>query len=200
MFDSNYVGVFRGLGRARGLEPFSPKMKVGELHVLCGSFDPLHDGHRWMFESIDEDAMVVQRYGSAGYAVAATTSAKYFEISTSRVGKADLTKDELMKRLRQFTGYADVLVTAQPLFVDKYEVLRSYAEEVIFHIGYDNYVRLVEINGRAAVSKMGCSFCVWPRNGMRLASGPKNCFDSGVELPLHLAGISSTQIRNSRGT
>jgi nicotinic acid mononucleotide adenylyltransferase len=196
-FDSNFVGVFRG---GRGIEPMNPRAKVGQMHVLCGSYDPLHDAHRWVYEAIDEEAMTIQRYGAGGYAVAATTSAKYFEISTSRVGKPDLTQDELMKRLRQFSGYANVLVTTQPLFVDKYEVLRPYAEEVIFHIGYDNYVRLVEINGLQEIGQMGCSFCIWPRNGGRFTRGPKNCFDSGVDLPDHLAPISSTQIRNSRAS
>lgn len=194
MLDSNFVGVFRG----RGLVPLNPRAKVGQMHVLCGSYDPLHDGHRWVYESIDPDAMVVQRYASNGYAVAATTSSKYFEISTSRIGKEDLSQDELMKRLRQFTGYADVLVTSQPLFADKYEVLRPYADEVIFHIGYDNYVRLVTVSGLKEVGQMGCSFCVWSRNGNHFTKGPKNCFDAGLDAPPHLVGISSTQIRKER--
>lgn len=196
MFDSSFAGVFRG---GRGIEPIALRAKIGQMHVMCGSWNPLHDAHRWMFESIDEDAMVVQKYGNRGYAVSATTSAKYFEISTSRIGKEDLSKDELMKRLRQFTGFAPVLVTSQPLFSDKYEVLRQYAEDIIFHIGYDNYLRLVEINGLKSIGEMGCSFCVWPRNGGRFIQGPKNCFDSGIDLPAHLAGMSSTQIRNSHG-
>jgi len=193
MIDSGSVGVFRG----RGIQPLA-RAKVGQMHVMCGSWNPLHDAHRWMFESIDMDAMVVQHYGTKGYAIAATTSSKYFEISTVRVGKEDLKEDELMKRLRQFSGYADVLVTSQPYFIDKALILQPYAEEVIFHIGYDNYERLIQINGLEEVSRMKCSFCVWPRNGGSFSRGPKNCFDSGVELPDHLRGMSSTAIREAQ--
>lgn len=56
------------------LGPISPRYRLGEMHVLSGSFNPLHDAHRWMYESIDEDNFVVQNYGREGYAVAATTS------------------------------------------------------------------------------------------------------------------------------
>lgn len=195
MFASNFVGVFRG----RNIEPLNPKAKVGQMHVMSGSYNPLHEAHRWMFQAIDEEAMVVQKYGGRGYAIAATTSSKYFEISTARVGKEDLTSEELIKRLRQFSGFANVLVTTQPLFADKLEALRPYAEEIIFHIGFDNYERLVEINGLREVGEMRCSFCVWPRNGRSLVNGPKNCFDSGVDLPEHLRGMSSTQIREAAG-
>ena len=194
MFESNFIGVFRG----RGLEPMNPRAKVGQMHVMCGSWNPLHAAHRWMFESIDEDAMVVQRYGTRGYAIAATTSRKYFEISTARIGKEDLTQDDLMARLRQFTGYAEVLVTSQPLFADKYQVLRPYADEIIFHIGYDNYERLIQINGLREVGELGCNFCVWPRDGKSFTQGPKNCFASDIDLPSSLQGMSSTKIRSSR--
>lgn len=195
MFDSNSVGVFRG---GPGLQPLNPKVKVGQMHVLCGSFNPLHAAHRWMYESIDEDGMVIQKYSGTGYAITSTTSEKYFEISTVRVDKEDLKQEELYKRLRQFTGYAPVLVTAQPLFADKYQVLKPYAEQVIFHIGFDNYERLVAINGLREVGELGCYFCVWPRNGKGFTRGPKNCFDSGLELPDNLRDISSTKIREAK--
>lgn len=195
MIDATSVGVFRG----RGVQPFAPKMKVGTLHVMCGSWNPLHDAHRWMYESIDMESTIVHRYSARGYAVVATTSAKYFELSTVRVGKENLTDAELMSRLRQFQGYANVLVTAQPYFADKCAILQPYADQIVFHIGYDNYERLIQITGASEISKMPCTFCVWPRNGDSFTAGPKNCFDSGIELPAHLQGMSSTKIREAQG-
>jgi len=181
------------------LGPISPRYRLGEMHVLSGSFNPLHDAHRWMYESIDEDNFVVQNYGREGYAVAATTSDKFFEISVRRVGKEDLDSSELLKRLTQFNGYSKVLVTDSPLFSDKYEYLRPHAEKVIFHIGYDTYARLVAMSSLQEVGELGCLFCVWPREGQSFTKGPKNCYPSPLELPAHLYGMSSTKIRASRG-
>lgn len=184
------VQLFKG----RGLQPFN-RVRVGHMHIMPGSWNPLHDAHRWMFDHIEDEAVSSHAY-EGGVAYSSTTSAKYFELSTSRIGKEDLKEEELSRRLSQFAGYADVIVTPYPYFSDKYEALRPFANLIVFHIGYDNYERLREISGEATISQMKCRFCVWPRNGKRLEKGPKNCFDSGVDLPAPLQGMSSTQIRS----
>lgn len=192
MFDSNSAGVFRG----QRIDPVSPEDRVGILHVVSGSFNPLHDAHRWMYESIDEEGVIGRKYAKDSYAIAATTSAKYFEISTSRVGKEDLKPEELMTRLRQFSGYAPVLVTEQSLFVHKYEVLKSIGERIVFHLGLDTFDRLLKAQGHSEVSRYGCMFCVWSRGGRWLPKGaPANCYSSDLEPPSHLADLSSTRIR-----
>ena len=189
MYAFDFAGVFRG----QKVEPFTGK--VGVLHVVPGSFNPVHAAHRWMYESIDDESIIGRRVG--GYeAVCATTSAKYFEISTSRFGKEDLTDQELLTRLRQFSGYAPVLVTTQSLFSDKYAVLKPFGEKVVFHVGMDTYERLVKASSLTEVGRLGCYFCVWPRAGVKLpGNAPLNCYSSNVEPPPHLEGLSSTKIR-----
>jgi len=181
------------------LGPISPRYKIGEMHVLPGSFNPLHAGHRYMYESIDEDNFVIQGYGRDGYAVAATVSDKFYEISTSRIGKEDLDSSELLKRLSQFHGYAKVLVTDSPLFRDKCDYLKPHADKIIFHVGYDTYERLVNMSEPGEVESLDCFFCVWSRDGKSITRGPRNCYASPVDLPANLQGISSTKIRSSGG-
>lgn len=189
MYASNFVGVFHG----QKVEPL--KGRVGILHVVPGSFNPVHDAHRWMYESIDEESTIEVKYSKSSHVVYATSSAKYFEISTSRFGKESLSEEEILNRARQFSGYAPVLVTTQSLFINKYEVLKPFGEHIVFHIGMDTYERLMDFNG-SEVGTYGCFFCVWPRSGSKLTKGaPKNCYSSGIEAPPHLLDLSSTKIR-----
>lgn len=157
------------------------KRVVGRIDVIPGSFDPAHDGHFWIFENHskpEENAL------------------SYFEISRSRVGKEDLSEEEVLKRVQQFKDKANVLVTSSPLFSDKYRVLSQYADYVRFHIGIDTYDRLLQMSGVHVVEGMErAQFIVYPRAGVGLPEEhPSNCFP-GMTPPEHIQVISSTEIR-----
>ena len=154
-----------------------PTDKLPCIDVVPGSFNPLHDGHWWIFKNIPRDQ-------------------KCFEISRSRVGKEDLSDDEIAWRTSQFKG-ANVVITQAPLFSDKYEHFRKLADVVIFHIGIDTYERLIQMSGRAAIEEMQlATFIVYDRCGATLpADKPRNCWPSVRKAPEQVQNISSTLIR-----
>ncbi len=150
--------------------------------VFPGSYNPLHDGHREIFAAIKNPN-------------------KAFEIAISRMGKPDLSFEELQARLKQFEWKDPVLVLRYPKFVEKAGVLSLY--KVKFHVGFDTAKRIVEQHSIAEIQGMRCWFCVYPR-----LMGDKVCgledlgvycphnFLAGPALPESVHGISSTAIRN----
>lgn len=156
-----------------------------ELHVVPGSFNPPHDGHWWLYDNIP----TTKEVGS------------YFELSKARVGKEDLSDDEVRSRVRLFQGKANVIVTQAPMFTDKYKVLKQFADKIVFHIGIDTYERLLKMDGLEVIEAMDdAKFCVYARAGISLPSdAPRNCY-MGAPAPAHLQNISSTLIRNGEMT
>lgn len=160
-----------------------------DLHVVPGSFNPLHDGHRHIYDSIQIDRW---------------DSVKLFEISSSRVDKEDLTKAEVFKRLGQFRGYAPVLVTNESLFVDKIKLLRRRCvAQLHFHMGIDTYQRAVDNYGIAGIEALDAKFHVWPRIHKGVLQDlrsvpvrPRNVV-AVTQSRTELLSISSTALRNA---
>lgn len=154
--------------------------RVRELHVVPGSFNPPHDGHWWLYDHAGVEKGEV----------------RYFELSKARVGKEDLSDDEVRSRVRLFQGKANVIVTQAPMFTDKYKVLKWFADKIVFHIGIDTYERLLKMDGLEVIEAMSdARFCVYARAGVSLPpDAPKNCY-MGAPSPAYLQNISSTQIR-----
>ena len=124
--------------------------------VLPGSFDPLHRGHvelaRAAADILDTEVA--------------------FELSVSNVDKPVIGLDELERRLAQFTGIGEALVTSAATFVEKARIL----PKPIFVIGADTAPRVVDRKyyggGRremlAALEELsgaGCRFLVAGRSG-----------------------------------
>lgn len=118
--------------------------------VLSGAFNPLHEGHRRLAE------VAAQVLGGP---VA-------YELSLENVDKRPLTEEEALRRARQFSGWADLLLTRAPTFREKARLFPGCT----FVIGYDTAVRVVapryyadEADMHAAlaeIERLGCSFLV----------------------------------------
>ena len=188
------VGSFRQDERGRLSEGPVPAGAV-----LPGSFDPLHRGHvelaRAAADILDTEV---------GY-----------ELSVSNVDKPVIGLDELERRLSQFTGVGEVLVTSAPTFVEKARILPKR----VFVIGADTAPRVVDckyyggsrsemLAALDELSGAGCMFLVAGRSG-----GP-GVFRSlaDVEIPVeyrhmfeaipesrYRVDISSTELRERAG-
>ncbi len=171
--DALYAGESRvAIVRADGTWQASPDLS-GHV-VLAGSFNPLHEGHRQLVQT-------------AGKIARRPT---VFEISIENVDKPDLPRDELVRRLQQFAGYADLVVTRARLFSDKAALLPG----AWFVIGFDTAVRLLDdryyADGDAAADlrrlrAMGTKFLVAGRTG---PDGVFRGFED-LEVPRDLADI-----------
>jgi len=102
---------------------FAADVDQPPLGLLCGSFNPLHAGHR-------ELRAVATRIlgGEVGY-----------ELSIHNVEKSSLGTEQLIERCRQFAG-AMTAVTTAATFVNKAELI----PETTFVVGVDTAERIVD--------------------------------------------------------
>jgi hypothetical protein len=92
--------------------------------LLPGSFNPVHAGH-WQLADV---------------ASRLTGGAVAFELSVVNVDKPPLAADEILRRLGQFVGRADIWLTRAPTFAEKAAVFPG----VVFVIGADTALRLFQ--------------------------------------------------------
>jgi hypothetical protein len=109
--------------------------------------------------------------------------------------------DELKTRLKQFVGYAPVMVTNVAKFVEKAGVLRK-APSVHFHVGADTISRILEHASAQEVEGFNCQFVVYERimNVAKVVISdklPRNC-KRGPAIPEDKMSLSSTAIRNAQ--
>ena len=75
--------------------------------IMPGSFAPLHRGHTELLEIARNEL----------------DCKGYFELSIRNASKPPITPDELEHRIAQFKGTHDVIVTSEPLILDKARLL-----------------------------------------------------------------------------
>jgi hypothetical protein len=165
--------------------------------LLCGSFNPLHDGHRGLAE------VATRRLGCP----------VEFELGVLNADKSPLTVAETQRRLRQFVDVAPVWLTAAPTFAAKARLFPG----ATFVVGADTAERIIDPrfygNGAdlmlMALDEMrmaGCRFLVAGR--VRRTGG--FIAAEALELPLAVRDmfecisssefrydLSSTQLRGS---
>lgn len=95
--------------------------------IYPGSFNPLHDGHRAIADTLIDDGHYV-----------------YFEISQTRYQKEAYTDEEVAERVKQFAWKYPVVVTQNaPLFFDKYEIFKNAKPR--FVMGADTLKRWLDM-------------------------------------------------------
>lgn len=167
------------------------------VHILPGSWNPLHEGHRRAFEAL------------ASYSL---PSVPLWELCTRPRGKDPLSHDELLHRLEQF--YTPVLLTNATYMRDKitavlngcgrspqFEELRSEFE-IVFGIGVDTAERMLNDHPAEEIEAYQAVFHVWPRGGKTLRQLtntsmdlPSNMLEGQTFRPLD---ISSTELRTAQ--
>lgn len=176
------------------LDGLGPRKIVTDLHVLPGSFNPLHEGHQYLMSQMQKLA----EEDGLGFALSA------YEMSIKRRNVGLTTKEplpacEILERLKEFPDGSIVIITNADFFVKKAGALREW--NVIFHVGYDTARRLLADDEALGVEGIDAQFRVYERDGLNLKDlpcKPRNMDAGTVETPSRLFGISSTKIREAR--
>lgn len=158
------------------------------IHVVPGSFNPLHEGHKAIYE-----------------ASTWVPDLTFFEVSIQRVDKDMVSFEELVQRLDQFKGYAPVIIGRAGRFVEKIGTFLQHVKELFFHVGIDTIIRMRDDYATVGIQGLNAKFIVHDRivegrlKSLKTEFGdriPFNCVSSPViRSPENLA-ISSTKIRN----
>jgi len=172
----------------------NPQIVTG---ILSGSFNPLHDGHIRMVETVQRKFAIPVIY----------------ELSINNADKKSLDITQIQSRLRQFAqNNRRILLSREPFFYGKSNIFKNS----IFVIGYDTAVRIVDLKYHQndytflekalnTIRENGCKFIVagrWADNkfntlaDITIPKGYENLFDALPESDFRL-DISSTQLRQN---
>jgi len=152
----------------------------GGITIFGGSFNPLHDGH---IEILD---ILRSNYSYDVFA----------EISIHHVSKPSITENDLYDRLLPFVGRYPVLVTDEPLIVNKLGILKEHGiARVTMAMGADVAHKFIAMHGKLFVSALNTSFEVFGRNGTEEIKHPPRNMNYHDIPNAKYRGMSSTAIR-----
>jgi hypothetical protein len=167
--------------------------------LLCGSFNPLHLGHRQL-------AAAAQRI---------TGRLPGLELSVTNVDKGELGYREVIERVVPLRGEFGLVITRAPTFQEKARLFPG----ACFVIGYDTASRLLQpeyyggsmdamMQALMEIGESGCRFLVAGRvqdgvfrtlDDLDIPQGVKPDLLQGVPESEFRSDTSSTQVRNSTG-
>ena len=112
---------------SEGILEESVNSPIHDAAILCGSFNPLHEGHKQLLEA------AWHRSGK---------KEMIYEISVFNCDKGDLDEKILLRRIKQFHDLKyTLLLTNQPYFYQKTETLNNCC----FVVGFDTFIRLIDV-------------------------------------------------------
>lgn len=162
------------------------------LHIVPGSFNPLHDGHRALYN----EASNMNQGGVPNIAC--------YEMSIDRANKGTVGLEAMSGRVEQFTN-EPIIISKHPLFYDKTGVLAAI-RNIYIHIGIDTALRIVAMHSTVGTQGIRAGFYVYPRE---INDRVWTIDDLPGEKPINfhaaaasgnaLVGINSTKIRQEMG-
>lgn len=158
-----------------------------QVHLLSGSFNPLHNGHKSIYWH-------VQKHISNNI---------FYELSCNNFNKGSISLEMINWRIAQFQWYAPLIITNCYRFYDKIQYIKPPEYEISFHVGYDAAQFLTEqCYKKHEIEQLQCQFYVYPRgiDGKLLSIKdlqyiPNNFKSTCVKENVN-AFLSSTNLRN----
>lgn len=178
--------------------PLSKVISSNYITIVPGTFNPLHDSHKEIFESSK-----LHTYNRDWQ----ETDVAFFEISIERVNKDLLTVEKLEQKIKQFKNYAPVIVSKESRFVAKIGAYQQWLGNLYFHIGIDTAARMADDYSTVGIQGLKANFVVYDRifNGKEMTLEtefqdhvPKNCTRSPQIRSKESMLRSSTEIRENK--
>lgn len=136
------------------------KIEAESINVYPGSFNPIHDGHRFLKEKSEQ----------------ITGNKTFLELSLLNFDKASINFDEFIKRAGQIGE--DVILTYKRTFVEKYNFIKEInplVKKINFVCGIDTWFRISTEDKKFFLTKGDVKFIVFGRNRMWIPI--EDCFD-----------------------
>lgn len=175
--------------------------------VLSTSCNPIHEGHL----AILDDAA---KYFTDDYVGRPST---YIDICKKNADKSEISKEDLDTRVSNLRRHLvqsnlrhSIITTKSPLFAEKRAELFFPQSEVIFVVGIDTYLRLIDskyYGGEDSfriifklLDRLKTRFMVYPRNGVKYEPTCISWIDNLVIYrdSFKEINISSTELRNKQ--
>ena len=165
------------------------------IHVYCGSFNPVHEGHKTI-------AQAVNHYARLDSEFTITPTLAMAEMCVAPRGKEIRTLELDQVREVSIELKLPVFISDKTYFIDKAEQLSKLwnrNHNITFHVGIDTLIRLINDTSEKEVNDMPCRFIYYPRAGYHNTWDfwkIRNAF-VGYLSTYKYNGLSSTAIREN---